>query len=128
MTATSITPTRLSLVSQALGEYQTAWAARRAENQSALDRGEVLLKRILGEAAEQARLDEDYHGVLFEIDEMQLLFTQGTTPDDDYFQVSLFGLEHPRAFRTLAGLGQALDECIGQLRSMVEYLNEQAVA
>ncbi len=128
MTDISPIPTRLSIVSQALGEFKTAWEARRAENKSLLDRGEELLQRILGEAAKHATLDDDFDGVLFELDDMQLLFTQGATPEDDYFQVSLFGMEHSRAFRTLAGLGKALDEVIAQLRLAVEYVNEQAVA
>ncbi len=117
-------PTRLAIVSKALGEHHIARTARKAENKDALDRGEELLKRILGADAEQATLSDDFEGVLFELDEMEFLFIEGATQEDDYFQVSLFGLVCPRAVRTLAGVGQALDEIIERIRITVEYINE----
>jgi len=115
---------RLSIASKALAEFKATRAARKAENKSALDRGEELLQRILGEDAQYATLDDDFIGVLFGLDDMEFLFTQGATPDDDYFQVSLFGMEHARAVRSLAGLGEALDEIIKLIRATVEYINE----
>lgn len=120
---TAIFIPRLTLVSKALGEHHIARATRKAENKNALDRGEELLKRILGADAEQATLSDDFEGVLFELDEMEFLFFEGPTPEDDYFQVSLFGLASPRAVRTLAGVGQALDEIIEQIRITVDYIN-----
>ena len=123
MTQPKPLPTRLTLVSKALGEHHTAHTVRKAENKNALDRGEELLKRILGADAEQATLSDDFEGVLFELDEMEFLFFEGATPDDDYFQVSLFGLASSRAVRTLAGVGHALDEIIEQIRITVDYIN-----
>ena len=123
MTNTS-QPTRLLLVSQALAEYSTARNARKAENKSDLDRATALLARILGEAAEQAELSDDFEGVLFELDDMQFLFVEGASAEDDYFQVSLFGLECPRAVRTLAGLGHAIDGTIEQIYSIAHVFNE----
>lgn len=120
---TAIFIPRLTLVSKALGEHHAAHTARKAENKNALDRGEELLNRILGADAEQATLSDDFEGVLFELDEMEFLFFEGATPEDDYFQVSLFGLASPRAVRTLAGVGQALDEIIEQIRITVDYIN-----
>jgi hypothetical protein len=121
-------PTRLSIVSKALGAQHSARAARKAENKDTLDRGEELLKRILGADAEHATLSDDFEGVLFELDEMEFLFLEGATPEDDYFQVALFGLVSPRAVRTLAGVGQALDEIIERIRITVEYIHENLPA
>jgi hypothetical protein len=121
---TTTYPIRLSIVSKALGEYHTAQTARRAENKDALDRGETLLKTILGEDYEHAHLAEEFEGVLFQLDDMEFLFVEGVTPEDDYFQVSLFGLACPRAVRTLAGVGHALDEIIERIRLTVEFINE----
>jgi len=115
--------TRLSVVSKALGEYHTARTARKAENKDALDRGEELLKHILGADFEHATLSDDFEGVLFELDDMEFLFFEGVTPEDDYFEVALFGLAASRAVRTLAGVGQALDEIIERIRITVEYIN-----
>jgi hypothetical protein len=59
---------------------------------------------------------------------MELLFIEGATPEDDYFQVALFGLVCPRAVRTLAGVGHAVDEIIERIRSTVEYAHENLPA
>lgn len=117
-------PPRLSIVSKALGAQHSARSARKAENKNALDRGEELLKHILGADAEHATLSDDFEGVLFELDEMEFLFFEGATPEDDYFQIALFGLVCPRAVRALAGVGHALDEIIERIRITVEYIHE----
>jgi len=61
--------------------------------------------------------------VLFELDNMELLFFEGATPEDDYFEIALFGMPVPRAVRSLAGLGQALDEIIDRVRYLAEIVN-----
>ena len=116
-------PARLSIVSKALGEYHTACSVHDAENKSNLDRGDELLERILGADAKHAFLIEDFEGVLFELDEIELLFREGPTPEDDYFMVSLFGLPGSFSVRTMAGLGQVLDEIIERLRFLAELVN-----
>ncbi len=127
MTMTAFLP-RLALASKALGEYHTARTARKAENKNALDRGEELLKRILGTEAGQATLSDDFEGVLFELDDLEFLFFEGASAEDDYFQVSLFGLASARAVRSLAGVGHALDEIIEKIRLTVEYINQNLPA
>ena len=121
-------PARLSIVSKALGAHSTARTARDAENKSSLDRGDELLERILGADAKHALLIEDFDGVLFELDDMQLLFFEGPTSEDDYFMVSLFGLPGPFSVRSLAGLGQALDEIVEHLRELSDMVKAEVIA
>lgn len=78
-------------------------------------RAKALLKKVLGEDAKYASLMQidqpnlaEVSIVIFVIDEIELQFLQGTTPEEDAFQVSYLNFNNELAVRTLQGLGEAI--------------------
>jgi catechol 2,3-dioxygenase-like lactoylglutathione lyase family enzyme len=69
-------------------------------------------KRVLGEElVEKACFYDDEETGIFYFgfgDELELTYILGATPEDDYFLVSFLEVTSPRAARTMAGVGMAI--------------------
>jgi hypothetical protein len=89
-------------------------------------RAEDLLARILGNHAVHAQFahDAEFGEIFFDIDDMQLKFVEGATPEDDYYLVTFMNVPAPNGFRTAAGLGKMLYLVWAELRTTGEYIAE----
>lgn len=89
-------------------------------------RAKNALAKILGANADCATLapDAEYGEIYFDVDDMQLEFLIGATPDDDCFRVTFLNVPSLRPVRTAAGLGMALSEILGELRITGEFIAE----
>ena len=80
-----------------------------------------LAKRVLGEDLFKAAClyDNEDTGIFYFAfgDELELAFILGATPDDDYFLVSFLEVTSPRAARSLAGIGMAIEHAKSIIRS-----------
>lgn len=76
------------------------------------ERAKALLKKVFGENSKYVWLKKDHrkHPV-FQIDGIDLYFTEGATAEEDKFTVSYLGIRFPLAVRSLEGLGLALAFC-----------------
>jgi hypothetical protein len=97
-----------------------------AKTEHAYLRAKNALAKILGANADCATLapDAEYGEIYFDVDDMQLEFLLGATPDDDCFRVTFLNAPSPRPVRTAAGLGMALSEILGELRITGEFIAE----
>ena len=109
----------MSVVTRALSAF-TETGINLSTNIPDPARAKALLEKVLGEDAKfaslmqinQPNLDE-VSIVIFIIDEIELQFLQGTTPEEDAFQVSFLNFNNELAVRTLQGLGEAIATAIG---------------
>jgi hypothetical protein len=91
-------------------------------------------KQVLGDELFQAACfyDNEDTGVYYLAfgDELELTFILGATPEDDYFLVSFLEVTSPRAARSLAGIGMAIENAKHIIRdsgmsinSYLEYIH-----
>ena len=97
-----------------------------AKTEHAHSRAKNALAKILGANAYCATLatDAEYGQIYFDVDDMQLEFLLGATPEDDCFRVTFLNVPSPRHVRTAAGLGMALSEILEELRITGEFIAE----
>jgi hypothetical protein len=95
-------------------------------------RAKALLKKIFGEEAKfvkikaQEPFDPAIDNPVFVIDEIELDFQQGTTPEEDIFKVTFAGvLVDMYAVRTLEGLGAAITASISLAEITMKNLTKE---
>jgi hypothetical protein len=95
-----------------------------------ITRANDLLTRILGDDAGLAVLAADAADdeIFFDLDNMQLHFIQGGSPEDDCYRVSLFCAPAPFGIRTPQGLAYALSSILEAIRIQGEYMAENIPA
>lgn len=113
-----MTVTPLSVASKALAAWRAPAQAR------SITRANELLTAILGDDAGYATdaTDAPDGEIWFDLDDMQLRFVEGGTPEDDHYEVTFLSIPHPAGVRTLAGLGFALTAILERLRIQGEYI------
>lgn len=113
-----MTVTPLSVASKALAAWQAPAQTR------SMTRANELLTRILGDDAGYATRAEDAPDdeIWFDLDDMQLRFVEGGTPEDDHYQVTFLSIPHQAGIRSLEGLGFALTAILERLRIQGEYI------
>jgi hypothetical protein len=127
LTAERATP--MSVVSKALAAFsQTGINLEKDHIDHA--RAKVLLDKIFGEDARYVSIKKPenlpYSPIIYIIDDIELVFCQGSVPEEDFFKVAFIGIE-PEHFcvRTLAGVGFALAISIGLAQISMETLIKQ---
>ena len=117
-------PKELSIAANAMDVFRLSGGPIEAHDP---ERAKALLEKVLGENSKYAWLkhNHEFHPV-FEIDGIELGFTQGATPEEDHFSAEYFGEKSPVPIRSENALGLSVYICLSE--SDDDAIYEEVVA
>ncbi len=93
-------------------------------------RVEALLRKVFGDDYQYAAIKDpdDLPGLVkFDIDGIELVFHQGTVPEEDVFSVTYAGISLDDNIRTLGGLGAAMSAAIDLAQASMEMCSQEEI-
>lgn len=103
-------PKELSIAANAMDAFRLSGGPIEAHDP---ERAKALLEKVLGENSKYAWLkrNHEFHPV-FEVDGIELAFTQGVTQEEDQLTAIYLGIKSPVPIRSKNALGMALYICL----------------